>query len=74
MLTSAANPKNPQNFQISNRCFIFPAEDLVFPLENLFSSRFFDFPAEFLNFRRKISGAAGNLDLLLEILFSSGCF
>jgi len=46
-MTSAGNLKNPQNFQISSRCFVFPAEDLDFPLENLFSRRFFDFPAEF---------------------------
>jgi len=45
--SSAGNLKNPQNFQISSRCFIFLAEDLDFQLENLFSSRFFNFPAEF---------------------------
>jgi hypothetical protein len=45
--SSAGNSKNPQNFQISCRFFIFPAEDLVFSLEILFSSRFLDFPAEF---------------------------
>jgi hypothetical protein len=32
------------------------------------------FPAEFLIFQQKISGSAGNLDFLPEILFSSGFF
>ena len=72
--SSAGNSKNPQNFQISCRFFIFLAEHLVFSQEIWFSSRFFNFPAEFLNFRRNVSRSAGNLDLRLEILFSIGFF
>ena len=47
VVVTAGNLKNSENFQISSRCFIFQAEDLDFPLENLFPSRFFNFPAEF---------------------------
>jgi len=72
--TSAGNSKNPQNFQISRRCFLFQAEDLDFPLESLFSWRFFNSPAGVRNFRRNILRSAGNLDSLLEILFSSRFF
>jgi hypothetical protein len=57
----------PQIFYFSNRRFGFVAG-------KFFSRRFSNFPAEFLNFRRNISRSAGNLENLLEILFSSGCF
>jgi hypothetical protein len=72
--SSAGNLENPQNFQISCRFFVFPAEDSVFSLEIFFSRRFSNFRAEFFNFRRNISSSAGDLDFLLENLFWSGFF
>ena len=80
LLALAANPNVSRKFKKSGECsdflqnFCFPAEDWVFSREILFSGSFLNFPAEFLNSRRTISRSAGNLDFLLENLFSSGLF